>query len=285
MKRVKVERYVAGKKPIFAKDDEDDEYITDDEYDEHQSHQSNEESDDSTSDESMPVLDTKPNIKEESDLKPELPLEEEDDDDPRFRHLKRIESKPSTSKQLASGPQSGGRVEQLRTVIDEDEDEEDIRQRHILARARKIEEPIGPQAVFGDLFHDRNEVYDQELSRKRDTTDDLLKDFKLTGLVPKQKNSEKEKLEESIKEALDKAREVGIFKASVEKRLEEDIKADAERELKSKGTFGTKDMNAVNTDDEDEDIAYEQWKVREIQRVLRDRKERALALESRSSRR
>lgn len=307
MKRVKVERYVAGKKPAYAKDDdEEDEFTTDDEADDEEideetnSEQDNEDDQEQSNDsspkrkiqsvrvETTSEIDSECNadIKCESQM-PDDCLDDEDED-PRFRRLKQLESKPATNRLLAAHKDTIAtriisKVEPTNVIVEDDEDEHETRQRHAAARARQLEEPIGPQAILGDLVEQQLELRDSEYAERtrRIQTEDILKDFELSFDEPKT-NKIDTNAEERMKEMLEQAKQEATFKAQIHKKIEEDNKRELEKEALAKGGFSALDMESVKTDDEDEELAYEEWKLREIKRVLRDRSERTLDAKARA---
>lgn len=282
MKRVKVERYVAGKRPHYAKDEEEEYYTTDEEEEFQEDEQAeDEEYERKSEDESCDNKVESTSRMEPSSSRPQLEDsdDDDDDDDPRFRRLKQLEK--SNSEALLKTQTSiisshiVPKVEDGKVVIDDDEDEEEIRQRHAIARARQLEEPIGPQHVLAGFSEPQPEVKQEDVGQstsKRLDTDDILKDIKLTGFKPKElKAKETAQAEQRIKEMIEKAREETLMKAELHKKIEEDNKRDAEILARGKDGISMDDMNSVITDDEDEEIAYQEWTLREIKRVLRDR--------------
>jgi microfibrillar-associated protein 1 len=344
MKRVKVERYVAGKKPAYAKedDDEDEYYTTDDEDLEEQEEYDEEEEDDEAmrafradrkldygkqddeEDDDDDESASSDNERRNSDSKIVKSADDgavgteqsrnednngggdddDDDDDPRFRKLKQIESKSSNTQLIdVQIQQIQPKCEIKNVVLDEDDEEEEIRQRHALARRRHLEVPIGKMrgASISDPAHqnhvkqgdEEDDDDDDDDSQdginkkpKRIETDDLLKDLKLTGISrsvrAKLKTSEEEEAEERrLKEMLEQARLEATFTRRTYEKIDQDIKKEVEKEALAKGDIGAREMSSVNTDDDDEELAYEEWKLREIKRVLRDRSERLLATSTR----
>lgn len=297
MKRVKVERYVAGKKPAYAKDEEEEYYTTDDGEDEEMDE---EESSDEDSDDSDDRPNRKSAVKHEPKSEadnfgraPATPNQDEernveenedddDDDDPRFRRLKQLESKPETKNllQVQTTSRVFAKIEDKPRII-EDEEEDEIRERHALARARTLEELIETKATLGDFpsqqatGRDSPEIK-EELSR-RDETEDLLDKIVITRIKPEEQTRKTESIvEEQSKLFVEKVKQESILLAQVHQKIKEDNERELEIEARKKGDTGAVDMESVKTDDEDEEIAYEEWKLREIKRVLRDRSERAL---------
>lgn len=307
MKRVKVERYVAGKKPAYAKDD-DEESIYSSGGEEVEDEDQTEDDDDVKNEDDVEVSGVCRSIEYATDdIKGgnRDSDDDDDDDDPRLRRLKQINSKHIIPKFESKSS---------RTVVideDEDDDEEEVRRRHALARRRRIEEPLGSQAIFGEstdrqnqrqvskelgnLDEDESEEEDDLVSKKdnqikRLDTDDLLKDFKPTGLGlalessgPIKTDEEREAERKKIREALEQSKQEAKLTLQLHKRIEEDSRRELEKEALAKGDIGAREMSSVSTDDEDDELAYEEWKLREIKRVLRDRSERVLEFRDRSA--
>lgn len=275
MKHVKVQRYVAGKRPVYAGDESDSSssYISEDE---EYSQDNDYQTDESSSQDKATGDDRLLEHTDRNDKKTSEPSSDEEDDDPRFRRLKQIESKRQTTGVIGRRERQEPKRELTVMHIeeDDDEDEEKIRERHILAKNRKVEEPIGSKAIFKDDTTVEQTLTTNKPSKRLDT-DDFLIDFKITGFSLN--NEPKTTVDEgSLKQALVQAKLDAKLKQQLNKRIEEDLKREIEREALAKADIGAKEMTSVQTDDEDDELAYEQWKLREIQRVLRDKSERML---------
>jgi len=298
MKRVKVERYVAGKKPTYARDDDEDSiYESEEEEEEVEDEDQADQGTEVTQNKNICEVKAEARVEVKERLAPcpdQEDDDDDDDDDPRFRKLKQVKVSHFKPKLEAS-----------RTVVideDDDDDEEEVRRRHLIAKSRRVEEPIGPAAIFGDekfkngqeeralvdVNYEDDDEYDL-LARscnqaKRIDTDDLLKDFVPTGIGlqgtgntwPSKTEEEREEEQKKIREALEQAKEEVRFKQQVNKKIEQDLKRELEREAMAKGDIGAREMTSVDTDDDDDEIAYEEWKLREIKRILRDRSARRL---------
>lgn len=308
MKRVKVERYVAGKRPTYAKDEEEEYYTTDEGEDEEMDEEEEEEVPAGISDNDDRL--EKPSTSKHShdshsrheprESRPKTPPvheskhdtffdsdEDEDDDDPRFRRLKQLEAKAETKTllQVQTTLKISAKADDRPRVIEEEEEEE-IRERHAMARARTLEELIETKATLGDLPDQQTTGRDspdiKEEKSRRHETEDLLDNIVITRIKPEEETLKNESLaEEQAKAFIEQAKQESIILAQVNQKIKEDNERELEIEKRKKGDPGAAEMEAVKTDDEDEEIAYEEWKLREIKRVLRDRSERALETRAR----
>lgn len=296
MKRVKVERYVAGKLPSYAKKEEDDEefYTTDEDYSDEEDSRSHHTSDDNESeiadishhgdDDDVPMPDIDDPVKIDHKihkLQSRVQYDPDEGDNPLIRAL-RYNALTKIMNALDLQLSARASVKPMENIVYEDEDE-DIRERHKLVKDIVVEETLSIQTILGeDNYYDpsRASIWQHSANSQRsqrEETEDILKDLKLAGFQPPKKDIEQESLmENSIKDMIDQAKEEAIFKSQIYKKIEEDIKIEKAVEALKKDELGNYEMESVKTDDEDEDIAYEEWKLREMKRILRDRTARLL---------
>lgn len=312
MKKVKVERYVAGKEPSYAKknDDDDEEYYTTDD-DEQLSASSSDRSgkdEDYSSDEEERkhkpssskdyMTDNKIDFDSNVEVKksesppgsPHIksePEDDSDDDDPRLRNLKKLASKPTITN-IADLHNFNKAIKNSHSnvVIDDDDDEEDVRQRHKLVASIDIKQASNVQEIFGqDLDNDEHQIDSLSRDRQKSTKDDtekLLESIQLYGFEPKHKKEEEAKREKQLKNMLEEAKEEAMFTAQIHKKIQEDNKRDLEMEALRKDDLSSYDLESAKTDDEDDELAYNEWKLRELKRILRDRTARLVEAKTKS---
>lgn len=291
MKRVKVERYVAGKQPSYAKKEEDDDehYITDEEYtDEEEENFSNYSTDNESEKASRHPDEDDVSICEKEDADGQdtymanlVHYDQDEDDNPLVRALRHNAlTRIMNALDLQLSARAVTRPNEQ--VVFEDEDDE-VRERHRLVKDIVVEEKSDWLALRGDdSYDDANllKIWQHSSDNRRsqrEETEDILKDLNLEGFRPKFEEKDQEsQMENSIKDMIEQAKEEAIFKSQLYKKIEEDNKIEKAMEAFKKDELGSYDMETVNTDDEDDDIAYHEWKLREMKRILRDRTARLL---------
>lgn len=289
MKKVKVEIHVAGKKPSYATGDDELAYVSsseesssDEAASEYQEEEYVERIYAKTNNEHDETILAKENDNQEERTKTKDDDSDDDDDDPRLKRLKELSRSGNFRVQASTSSDQHRQPDQsiaTNTVIEDDEDEEEIKARHQLARKLVISEPLGVQAVLSEIASSSKQAHysDDEENPKESNieTEDLLGDFTITRMRPKElKASAREEAQDKVKKLLSEAQRQADLRADAEKRIEEENKNEIIKERMQGDDFASYQIAAVDTEDEDEDIAYEKWKVRECMRVKRDRLER-----------
>ncbi|XP_028678715.1 microfibrillar-associated protein 1 [Erpetoichthys calabaricus] len=266
MEKVKVKRYVSGKRPDYAPMESSDEEEDDFQF-----------------------------MKKGKEAEPEAEVEEEEVSDPRLKRLlnrvnEDVEERLARHRQIAepevvveSGSESeegGWHPDQEDSSEEEEEeevDDEEIERRRAMmrqrAQERKNEEleimEVEEEGKSGDESESESEY--EEYTDSEDETEPRLKPVfirKKDRVTVAEREAQEQRKKELEAEAKKQAEERRRYTLKI---VEEEAKKEFEENRRTLAA-----LEALDTDGENEEEEYEAWKVRELKRIKRDRETREM---------
>lgn len=264
MEKVKVKRYVSGKRPDYAPMESSDEEEEDFQF-----------------------------VKKGKEAEPEMEMEEEEKSDPRLRRLMNrvsedVEERLARHRQIAEpeliaqssedsdeGTWHPEREESSEDEEEEEVDDEEIERRRAMMRQRAQERKnedmeimeVEEEGKSGDESESESEY--EEYTDSEDEAEPRLKPVfirKKDRVTVAEREAEEQKQKELEVEAKKQAEERRRYTLKI---VEEEAKKEFEE---NKRTLAA--LDALDTDGENEEEEYEAWKVRELKRIKRDREAR-----------
>lgn len=270
MQKVKVARYVTGKRPDYAPDSSSDE---EEEFDFSKKKKQQAVKDD--------ILEEKPDKDEILDRRlrrlQERDLDIDSDEEERVaRHRREVVEPEIIQEGSDSDNEAKRRREDEESSESEEElDDEEIERRRALLRQRAIQRQEEDQEVMDvedEKVEGESEEESSEYEEYTDSEEEIEARLKPVFVRKKERITIQEKEREEAKQ---KELEVEAKKLAEERRKQtlKMVEEEARREIEEeKGVLEACD--AINSGDENDEEEYEAWKLRELKRMKRDKEER-----------
>ncbi|CAB3380954.1 Hypothetical predicted protein [Cloeon dipterum] len=288
MQKVKVHRYISGKRPDYAPDSSSEEES------DHEDFIQTQKGKRSREEESEKIVEVVQDRRLERLKRNEQEKSEDEEDDEADIAARRLRRRAMVEPEILEGSSSEdekmetsmGKVVIPGDAMESDEDdevnEEDMERRRALIRQKLLNKRTQEEEteIVMDVDEIKQEESSEDTSEYEEYTDSEEEDLgpRLKPVFVRKRDrltvAEKEKMEEKERLAeIEAKRAAEERKRQSIKMVEEEIRKENASKKSTGATEGAK-IDDVCTDDENDELEYEAWKIRELKRVKRDKDEK-----------